>query len=103
MLKRDENFKYIHKEDVAGYKNPLNRRLDTADPCIMYNERDGYYYGIYTGHERLTMHRAKRIRDMFSASESKVIYEPRDEDGTYSYAFSFEMKDGETRTFRVTQ
>ena len=27
----------------------------------------------------------------------------RDEDGTYSYAFSFEMKDGETRTFRVTQ
>ena len=27
----------------------------------------------------------------------------REDDGTYSYAFSFEMKDGEARTFRVTQ
>ena len=91
MLKRDERFKYIHKEDVAGYKNPLNRELDTADPCIVYNERDGYYYGIYTGHERLTMHRAKCIRDMFSASESRVIYEPRDEDGTYGFLWAPEI------------
>ena len=27
----------------------------------------------------------------------------REDDGTYSLAFSFEMKDGEARTFRVTQ
>ncbi|MBE6675703.1 MAG: hypothetical protein E7594_02560 [Ruminococcaceae bacterium] len=27
----------------------------------------------------------------------------RDDDGTYSYAFSFEMEDGEARSFRVTQ
>ena len=27
----------------------------------------------------------------------------REDDGTYSFAFSFEMKDGEARTFRVTQ
>ena len=27
----------------------------------------------------------------------------RDDDGTYSFAFSFKMTDGEARTFRVTQ
>lgn len=91
MLKYNENFTYMHEKCENGYKNPLNRELDTADPCIVYNERDCYYYGIYTGHERLTMHRARRIRDMFSVSESKVIYEPRDEDGTYGFLWAPEI------------
>ena len=91
MLKRAETFIYRHERDEGGYKNPLSRELDTADPCIVYNERDGYYYGIYTGHTMLVMHRAKKLRDMFSSSESKVIYEPCDEDGTYGFLWAPEI------------
>ena len=91
MLKYNQNFTYNMEKSEDGYKNPLNRQLDTADPCIIFNHRDGYYYGIYTGHERLTMHRAKRLRDMFSSSESRVIYEPRDEDGTYGFLWAPEI------------
>ena len=91
MLIRDEKFTYAHGECHEGYSNPLSRELDTADPCIVYNECDGFYYGIYTGHTRLVMHRAKRLRDMFSSSESRVIYEPRDEDGTYGYLWAPEI------------
>ena len=91
MLKRDEKFTYTHRTDGGGYKNPLNRELDTADPCIIYNERDGYYYGIYTGWDKLTMHRSRCIRDMFSSSESRVIYEPRDADGTYGFLWAPEI------------
>ena len=32
MLKRDEKFTYTHIMDAGGYKNPLSRELDTADP-----------------------------------------------------------------------
>lgn len=91
LLKRDDSFKYVHTENESGYKNPLSSELDTPDPCIVYNENDGYYYGIHTGHTKLTMHRARCLRDMFSASESSVIYEPRDEDGTYGFFWAPEI------------
>ncbi len=90
-MRRNAGFEYIHEKDEDGYKNPLSSELDTADPCIVFNERDGYYYGIYTGGDRLVMHRAKRLADMFCRSEEKLIYEPSDKDGTYGFLWAPEI------------
>ena len=78
-------------EERNRYKNPLSDTLDTADPCIIYNERDGYYYGIYTGDDRLVMHRAKRVGDMFSHSEFTTVYQVSEEDGTYGFLWAPEI------------
>lgn len=90
-MKINKNFKCIYEKDTDGYINPLSAELDTADPCIRYNHNDGYYYGIYTGHDKLTLHRSKELRDMFIRSESRVIYSPKDEDGTYGYLWAPEL------------
>ena len=90
-MKIDKNFNYLHQKDELGYKNPLSSELDTADPCIRYNERDGYYYGIYTGSECLRMHRAKSLRDLFSRDESRIIYEADEKDGTYGFLWAPEI------------
>ena len=90
-LLQEKSFVYVHEKDKNGYKNPLNSELDTADPCIRYNEKDGFYYGIYTGWDRLVLHRSRKLCDMFCASESAVIYLPSDEDGTYGFLWAPEL------------
>lgn len=90
-MRKNESFTFEYEKDEMGYKNPLNPTLDTADPCIYYDKKSGYYYGIYTGGDRLTMHRARRLRDMFSLSESRVVYEINPEDGTYGFLWAPEI------------
>jgi len=90
-LTQEKGFNCVYEKDDMGYKNPLNPELDTADPCIRYNHADGYYYGIYTGHDKLTLHRSRELRDMFIRSESRVIYSPKDEDGTYGFLWAPEL------------
>ena len=90
MLKND-NFTYEHERDENGYKNPLSKEKKTPDPCIVFNEKDGYYYGIHTHDEYLTMYRAKEFKDMFGNCESRVIYTPSEEDDTYGYLWAPEI------------
>ena len=71
--------------DKSGYKNPLTREFTTADPCIVYSKTDGCYYGTYTGNTTVTLHRARTLGDMFSRSESAVVYEANAADDTYGY------------------
>ena len=87
----DKDFVCRYEFDENGFKNPLSPTLDTADPCIRYNEADGYYYGIYTGWDSLTLHRARRVADMFCRSESREIYRHSDEDGTYGFLWAPEL------------
>ena len=87
----DPDFKYTPELDSDGYKNPLDKNRITPDPRIIYNERDGYYYGIYTGQTHLTLHRTRDIRCMFNSSEESVIYLPSDADGTYGFLWAPEI------------
>ena len=77
--------------DTNGYKNPLSSELDTADPSIYYDKNSGYYYGTYTGGDKITLHRARRLRDMFSSSESRVVYQINEADGTYGFLWAPEI------------
>lgn len=81
----------LYERDDNGYRNPLAPELDTADPSIIYNKDTGYYYGIYTGGESLTIHRTKRLRDMFCRSESATAYAASDSDGTYGFLWAPEL------------
>ena len=90
-MKRNESFKFEYVTDENGYSNPLSDTLDTADPCIVYCDNTKYYYGIYTGDKTLTMHRSKKLSDMFSNSESKIIYEANEADDTYGFLWAPEL------------
>lgn len=87
----DHNFIYKEEFDENGYKNPLDKNRITPDPTIVYNDRDGYYYGIHTGQTHLTMYRTKDIRRMFNSCEERVIYRPSDSDGTYGFLWAPEI------------
>lgn len=88
---KDKDFKFEYETDPAGYSNPLAKELTTPDPCIVFNHKDGYYYGIHTGDTCLTMYRSRTISEMFSGGESKVIYRASDKDGTYGYLWAPEI------------
>ena len=90
MLK-DKAFSCVYTKDENGYKNPLSALLDNADPCIVYCDFNKCYYGISTGDKTLTMHRAKKLSDMFSNSESRIIYTANDEDKTYGFLWAPEL------------
>lgn len=74
-----------------SYQNPLSSELDTADPCVVYSPQDKCYYGISTGNTTLTMHRAKKLNDLFRNSESVIVYEAKEEDETYGFLWAPEL------------
>ncbi len=84
-----DRHEYIPQE--SGYKNPLTRDFTTADPCIVYSKEHGCYYGTYTGNTTITLHRAQKLGDMFSRSESTVIYKADASDDTYGYLWAPEL------------
>lgn len=88
---KNESFVYSYDRCEGGFVNPLAKNMTTPDPCIVFNEKDGYYYGIHTADKSLTMYRSRTIRDMFCRSESKTVYEAKDEDGTYGYLWAPEI------------
>jgi GH43 family beta-xylosidase len=90
-MKKNIDFKVEYKQDENGYRNPLSDVLDNADPCIVYCKKNKYYYGISTGDKTLTMHRAKKLSDMFCNSESKIIYTANDEEKTYGFLWAPEL------------
>lgn len=90
-MQKDNHFSVSYERDENGVQNPLSSTVNCADPCIVFNDKDGYYYGICTGNTFLTMYRAKRIQDLFDRGESKVVYEAKDEDETYGYLWAPEL------------
>ncbi len=90
MLK-NKNFEFEYEEDENGYTNPLSPTLDTPDPCIVYSNLTGYYYGICTGDKTLTMYRAKKLADLFSNGDQTIVYTANEEDETYGYLWAPEM------------
>ena len=83
-------------EEKNTFMNPLGPD-GHPDPCIVWCESEGCYYGISTsgnplwGDDRIIMHRAKKFCDMFRNSESKVIYQSNPTDETYGFLWAPEL------------
>lgn len=98
MIAIDENFVVpdINEVGKSTFVNPLGDD-GHPDPCIVYCESEKCYYGISTtgyplwGNDSLTIHRADNFGDMFTKSESKVVYKSNDEDDTYGYLWAPEL------------
>jgi len=88
---KEQNFQISYETTGNGYQNPLSPNMDTADPCIVYSEKDQYYYATYTGNKTLKLHRAKSLKDLFVNDESKIIYEANAADETYGYLWAPEL------------
>ncbi len=87
----NDNFVYTYEVSDKGFVNPLAKDMTTPDPCIVFNPKDGYYYGIHTADKSLRMYRSKTVADMFCRSESRIIYQASDADGTYGYLWAPEI------------
>ncbi len=74
-----------------GFYNPLDPDRDNADPCVVWCEETGYYYGISTGGTKLTLFRARTLDDLFKRGESCVIYEANPKDDTWGCFWAPEL------------
>ena len=78
------------------FTNPLGNE-GHPDPCIVWCENEGCYYGISTtgdplwGDDRIIMHRAENFEDMFVNSESRVIYQSNADDETFGFLWAPEL------------
>lgn len=91
ILKSGGSFDLSEEEKKSMYSNPLSYQLNTADPCVVYSDKDKCYYGIYTGNTSLILHRAKKLKDMFNNSESVTVYRANEADETYGYLWAPEL------------
>lgn len=98
MIKLNENFTVpaVSMEGKKTFVNPLGDE-GHPDPCIVYCEKEKCYYGISTsgdcfwGTDRLVLHRSGSFEDMFSKSESRLIYQSNEKDDTYGYLWAPEL------------
>ncbi len=94
ILKRNKDFvipEIEMPENGHGFYNPLDPKRDNADPCIVWCEKTGYYYGISTGDTTLTLFRARKFNDLFNGGDSKVIYEANPADDTWGHLWAPEL------------
>lgn len=99
MIDFDKNFVIpkLDSKNKETFVNPLGTE-GHPDPCIVWCENDKCYYGISTtgqpslwGDDRIIMHRAEKFCDLFTCSESKVIYQSNAKDETFGYLWAPEL------------
>ena len=98
MITLNENFiiPEVQTEGKQTFTNPLGCD-GHPDPCIVWCENEGCYYGISTtgdplwGDDRIIMHRAENFEDMFVNSESRVIYQSNADDETFGFLWAPEL------------
>ncbi|MBR6426987.1 MAG: glycoside hydrolase family 43 protein [Clostridia bacterium] len=74
--------------------NPL-AGFDTPDPFMTYDAETGYYYALFTRHDRLEIFRSWHAADIIRGGESKTIYVPNGEkDGVWGMIWAPEMHRG---------
>lgn len=79
---------------MAFFKNPL-APFDSPDPFIAYDNITGYYYSLFTRHDRLELFRSKKLCDIVKGGDSKIIYTPTgDLHGVYGEIWAPEMHKG---------
>jgi len=79
---------------MSFFKNPL-APFDSPDPFITYDKETGYYYSLFTRHDRLELFRSKRLCDIVKGGDSKIIYTPTGElHGIYGEIWAPEMHRG---------
>ncbi len=94
ILRRNKDFAIPYLElpaDGKGFYNPLDKEKNIADPCVVWCEKTGYYYGISTGNTTLTMFRARTFGDLFKRGESRIVYKADPKDDTWGYLWAPEL------------
>ncbi len=76
------------------FQNPL-ADFDAPDPFMTYDPITGYYYALFTRHDRVEIFRSRHAGDILREGESRVIYRPNGErDGIYGMIWAPEMHKG---------
>ncbi len=79
---------------MRKFQNPL-ATFDAPDPFMTYDGATGYYYALFTRHDRLEIFRSRHAGDVLREGESKVIYTPNGErDGIWGDIWAPEMHKG---------
>jgi len=69
--------------------------FDTPDPFMTYDTTSGYYYCLFTRHDRLEIFRSRHAGQIISDGDSKVIYRPDGlRDGIWGMIWAPEMHRG---------
>ena len=76
---------------MKTFRNPV-ADFDTPDPFMTYDSQTGYYYALFTRHDRLEIFRSRHAGDIIRGGDAKVIYRPNGEkDGVWGMIWAPEM------------
>ena len=79
---------------MSTFRNPI-ANVDTPDPFVTYDKETGYYYALFTLGNRLEIFRHKKVANIISDGETKVIFRADGEKyGIYGDIWAPEMHKG---------
>ncbi|MBR5140663.1 MAG: family 43 glycosylhydrolase, partial [Clostridia bacterium] len=79
---------------MSTFKNPVSP-FDAPDPYMVFDEKTGYYYALFTRGSKLELFRSRHAGSIVTDADSRVIYTKDPErDGTFGCIWAPEMHRG---------
>ena len=75
---------------MQKFTNPLSSEI-MPDPFVVYDDITGYYYALCSRYDKVEIYRSKKVFNLLSDGDNKVVYRANDKDGNSRNIWAPEM------------